>query len=119
MHAPFFFAGTSGMVFAEPNKSAFPPAFRDQSRLAYYASLFNSLEVNSSFYKVPLATTVQRWATEVPDDFRFTFKLWREITHVKGFDYRPEDVHRFMQVIAQAGDKKGCLLLQFPPSLTI
>jgi uncharacterized protein YecE (DUF72 family) len=114
-----YWAGTSGLVLPVPNKQAFPPEYRDKSRLTYYASLLNSLEVNSSFYKVPQPATVKKWADSVPEDFVFTFKLWQEITHVKGFAYKQEDVLRFMEVINQAGNKKGCLLVQFPPSLTI
>lgn len=113
------FSGTSGLVLPVPNKQAFPREYRDKSRLTYYASLFNSIEINSSFYKVPKGSTVAKWATEVPAGFRFTFKLWRDITHVKALDFKPADVLRFMEVIAQAGDKKGSLLIQFPPSLTI
>jgi uncharacterized protein YecE (DUF72 family) len=112
-------AGTSGLVLPVPNKQAFPPEFRDKSRLTYYSSLLNSLEVNSSFYKVPQPATVRKWAEMVPDDFVFTFKLWQEITHIKGFAYNREDLLRFMNVIDQAGAKKGCLLVQFPPSLTV
>jgi uncharacterized protein YecE (DUF72 family) len=112
-------AGTSGLVLPVPNKQAFPPEFRDKSRLTYYGSLLNSLEVNSSFYKIPQPATVKKWAESVPADFTFTFKLWQEITHVKAFAYKREDVLRFMDVIDQAGNKKGCLLIQFPPSLTI
>ena len=113
------FAGTSGLVLPVPNKLAYPPEFRDKSRLAYYASLFNSIEINSSFYKVPMAATVQKWAESVPGNFRFTFKLWREITHNKLLAFREEDVYRFMSVIDLAGSKKGCLLVQFPASITI
>lgn len=112
-------AGTSGIVLPVPNKLAFPPEFQDKSRLAYYSSLLNSLEVNSSFYKLPQAATVRKWAETVPDDFVFTFKLWQEITHIKDFAYKREDVLRFMEVIDQAGTKKGCLLVQFPPSFNI
>jgi uncharacterized protein YecE (DUF72 family) len=114
-----FYSGTSGLVLPVPNKLAYPPAFQDKSRLQYYASLFNSIEINSSFYKVPMVATVRKWAGSVPDAFRFTFKLWREITHNKGLAYKPEDIARFMQVIAQAGNKKGSLLVQFPASITI
>lgn len=114
-----FRAGTSGIVLPVPNKQAFPPEFADKSRLTYYSSLLNSLEVNSSFYKVPQPATVRKWADSVPDNFIFTFKLWQEITHIKGFAYKREDVLRFMEVIDQVGGKKGCLLVQFPPSLTV
>ena len=114
-----YWSGASGLVLPVPNKKAFPPAFRDKSRLTYYSSLFNSIEVNSSFYKVPQAATVGKWAASVPENFVFTFKLWRDITHAKGFVYDPQQVLRFMEVISPAGTKKGCLLIQFPPSLTI
>jgi uncharacterized protein YecE (DUF72 family) len=112
-------AGTSGLVLPVPNKQAFPPEYKDKSRLTYYSSLLNTIEVNSSFYKVPQAATVKKWADSVPEDFVFTFKLWQEITHIKGFAYDPEHVLRFMEVIKEAGKKKGCLLVQFPPSLTV
>lgn len=112
-------SGTSGLVLPVPNKLAFPPEFSNKSRLTYYSSLLNSLEVNSSFYKVPLGSTVRKWAESVAEDFVFTFKLWQEITHVKNFLYKREDVFRFMDVIDQTADKKGCLLIQFPPGLTI
>ncbi len=114
-----YYAGTSGLVLPVPNKLAYPPEFQDKSRLAYYGALFNSIEVNSSFYKVPMAATVAKWAGEVPDGFRFTFKLWRDITHNKGIVYDADDIARFMQVISRAGDKKGSLLVQFPASITI
>lgn len=113
-----FYSGTSGLVLPI-TKRLFPPGFQDKSRLTYYASLVNSIEINSSFYKVPMASTVQKWAAEVPVSFQFTFKLWREITHTKQLAFNQQDVERFMQVIANAGPKKGCLLVQFPPSVKI
>ncbi|WP_276482200.1 DUF72 domain-containing protein [Paraflavitalea pollutisoli] len=114
-----YHAGTSNIVLPVPNKLAFPPEYRNKSRLTYYSSLLNSLEVNSSFYKMPRGTTVKKWTTEVPADFTFSFKLWQEITHSKGFNYHREEVQRFMEQIDQAGAHKGCLLVQFPPSLTV
>jgi len=113
-----FYGGISGLQIPIP-KREFPPEFADKSRLSFYASLFNSIEINSSFYKVPLAATVAKWSADVPQNFKFTYKLWQEITHNKELVFNPEDVDRFMQVIDNAGDKKGCLLVQFPPSITI
>jgi uncharacterized protein YecE (DUF72 family) len=112
-----FWAGTSGMVVPAANKAAFPEPFRDQPRLAYYASLFNSLEVNSSFYKVPMPSTFEKWAATVPDHFRFTVKLGRHITHERGLIFRDKDIDHFMTAADFIGSKKGCLLIQFPASL--
>ncbi|WP_109700235.1 DUF72 domain-containing protein [Chitinophaga deserti] len=114
-----YHSGTSGLVLPVPNKQAFPPEYKDKSRLTYYASLFNSIEINRSFYTVPMASTVKRWTEEVPDGFTFTYKLWRGITHVKDLAYKDEDVIRFMSAIGEAGQKKGCLLIQLPPSASI
>lgn len=114
-----FRSGTSGLVIPVPNKQAFPPEYRDKSRLTYYASLFNSIEINSSFYKVPMGSTVRKWAESVPDNFTFTFKLWKEITHAKGFTPDLDAVDRFMDVIDHAGAKKGSLLIQLPPGITV
>lgn len=107
------------MALPVPNKNAYPPEFQEGPRLAYYAHLFKSIENNSSFYKIPMARTVAKWTAEVPEDFRFTFKLWRDITHVKNLLFKDDDVHRFMQVINTVADKEGCLLVQFPPKLEL
>lgn len=115
--APRFYAGTSNIILPVPNKSYYPPEYQDKSRLQYYASLFNSVEINSSFYKLPMARTVERWATEVPPHFRFSFKLWREITHAKELHYDTSNIERFLQVVDKAGSKRGCLLIQFPASI--
>src|SRR2546423_6921762 len=64
-----FYSGTSGLVLPF-SKRSFPAEFKDKSRLHYYASLFNSIEINSSFYKMPMASTIKRWGESVPDGFR-------------------------------------------------
>jgi uncharacterized protein YecE (DUF72 family) len=109
--------GTSGLVLPVPNKQAFPEEFRTGTRLAYYASLFNSIEINSSFYKIPMPVTFSKWAGEVPAHFRFTVKLWRGITHVAGLQFAPADINRCLYAAHQLGQKQGCLLIQLPPGL--
>ncbi|MDB5131739.1 MAG: hypothetical protein JWR02_1488 [Mucilaginibacter sp.] len=113
------YTGTSGLVLPLPNRRSFPPEMQNKSRLEIYSSIFNSIEINSCFYKVPMASTVEKWAASVPHGFKFTFKLWRQITHNKGLVFNSEEIEFFMQTIAYAGEKKGCLLIQFPPSITI
>ena len=111
------YIGTSGLVLPVPNKAALPPAFRDKPRLAYYATLFNSLEINSSFYKVPMPATFEKWAAIVPDSFRFTVKLGRHITHEKGFVFHSKAIDDFVAAADRLGSKKGCMLIQLPPGL--
>jgi len=115
-----YYSGTSGLLLPVPNKSFYPPAFQDKSRLSYYSALFNSIEVNSSFYKVPLASTIKKWASEIStEEFKFTFKLSREITHQRNLLFSEDAVSEFMSRINQIGDKKGSLLVQFPGRVKI
>jgi uncharacterized protein YecE (DUF72 family) len=117
-HSHLIYSGTSGIVLPVA-KHAFPEAFKHESRLSYYGTLFNSLEINSSFKKLPMARTVEKWAAIVPGDFRFTFKLSKSITHNKHLHFETADVQRFFQVVDHAGDKKGCVLIQFPGKITV
>lgn len=116
-YTPRMYCGTSNIVLPVPNKTHFPPQYQDKTRLHYYATIFNSLEVNSSFYKIPLGRTVQKWSQDVPGSFLFTFKLWKNITHAKDLQYDPADISRFLNAIGHVGSKKGCLLIQFPASI--
>jgi len=118
INSPSFCSGLSGLQLNIP-RYLYPPPYENASRLTFYASLFNSIEINSSFYEIPQKATVAKWASSVPDDFKFTFKLWKEITHSKGFGFNVVDVSTFLNVITSVEDKKGCLLIQLPPSLGI
>ena len=110
------YSGLSGLELPIP-KYLFPEPYQNASRLTYYATFFNSIEINSTFYKLPMPKTIERWVLEVPENFKFTVKLWKEITHVKELDFKQADINQFFNVIAKIGYKKGCLLIQFPPSL--
>jgi uncharacterized protein YecE (DUF72 family) len=113
-----FYSGMSGLALPFP-KYKFPEAFQNSSRLTYYGSQFNSIEINRSFYALPNAKTVAKWAAEVPANFKFTFKLWKQVTHLKGEPFEESDVQKFIEAINNVGVKKGCLLIQFPPSVKI
>lgn len=108
------YCGTSNIVLPVRNKTAFPESFRDRSHLEYYASLFNSVEINSTFYKLPLPATTAKWASLVPVDFRFTVKISKTITHQKELVFNPADVSKFFETVKGFGHKKGCLLIQLP-----
>lgn len=114
-----YYSGTSGLVLPVPNKLYFPEQYKNKSRLTYYGSLFNSIEINSSFYKVPKPLTVEKWAAGVPADFKFTFKLHRAFTHQKALQFDPGELSKFIKTISFVGDKKGCLLIQLPPGTKI
>ena len=101
------------------NKLSFPPEYRLKSRLHYYSNMFNSIEVNSCFYKTPLRTTYEKWVKDVPGDFQFTLKLSREITHAKDLSCDLDCINSFLQSAGGTGNKKGCLLIQFPGKINL
>jgi uncharacterized protein YecE (DUF72 family) len=111
------YIGTSNVVLPGPKKD-FPKEHRGRTRLGYYALLFHTVELNSTFYKLPRSTTIEKWCHEVPDHFKFTTKLWRQITHQKKLQYHDRDLIHFMDVMNSFGTKKGCLLVQFPATIT-
>lgn len=111
-----FYTGTSNVVLPYPNRNHFPDEYREKSRLAFYSTLLNSVEINSSFYKLPMRRTTEKWAKEVQGDFRFTFKLSKSVTHCPELKFNSAEVHQFWEVINGVEERKGCVLLQFPAS---
>ncbi|MEO7982480.1 MAG: DUF72 domain-containing protein [Bacteroidota bacterium] len=101
------------------NKVTFPPAYQLKSRLHYYSTLFNTIEVNSCFYKIPLRATYEKWAKDVPEDFQFSLKLSKDITHAKELHGDLTCMNKFLQAATGTGNKKGCLLIQFPGKVSL
>ncbi len=88
------------------------------SELAEYARWCNAVEGNTTFYAVPAARTVARWAEQAPADFRFAFKLPRHITHelrLRG-DAAPTALAEFLEAIEPLGERVGPVQVQLPPS---
>src|SRR5205085_1383658 len=77
---------------------------------------FNAVEINSSFYKSHKPATYARWAESTPDDFRFSVKLPKEITHVRKLVESTEPLDAFLHEISHLGRKLGPVLIQQPPS---
>ena len=100
-------------------KKDFPPPYNVRSRLHYYSSIFNTVEVNSCFYKTPMLKTFERWAADVPEGFQFTIKLSKEVTHVKELKGELACMNTFVNNAGGLGHKKGCLLIQFPGKITL
>ncbi len=88
------------------------------STLASYATRFNTTEINSSFYRPHQQKTYARWADSVPDDFLFSVKVPKLITHELGLRNAGSALDGFLDEVAGLGRKLGGLLLQLPPSLT-
>lgn len=96
------------------------------NELEYYSQFFNTVEINSSFYRPPNPGYVYNWVRRVPEDFLFTVKLWQKFTHPKMYQestgkdavISQADVDLFKQSIEPLVryGKLGAMLAQFPPS---
>ena len=82
-----------------------------------YSQVFNSCEINSSFYRPHKTETWERWAKSVPAEFRFSVKAPRSITHEAKLNCSSESLSSFLQQIKFLYDKLGPVLIQLPPSL--
>ena len=105
--------GTAGWVVPANVRDQFGT---DGTQLERYARRFNCVEINSSFYRPHRASTYERWARSVPDDFRFALKMPKEITHVRRLVDADDDIERFLEASSGLGHKRGVLLVQLPPS---
>jgi uncharacterized protein YecE (DUF72 family) len=106
--------GTAGWGIRSEHREAFPP---DGSHLERYAARFNAVEINSSFYRPHRRSTYERWARSVGDDFRFSVKLPKTISHARFAVGLGPEIARFTDAVTGLGDKLGIVLVQFPPSL--
>ncbi|HLL19846.1 MAG TPA: DUF72 domain-containing protein, partial [Rubrivivax sp.] len=87
------------------------------SVLARYATRFNAVEINSSFYRSHRQATYRRWADTVPNDFRFSLKLPKLITHEHRLQQCESALDQFVDECSGLGDKLAGVLVQLPPSL--
>lgn len=87
------------------------------SALARYATRFNAVEINSSFYRPHQQKTYARWAETVPNDFLFSVKIPKTVTHAARLVKAGSLLDAFLDQAHGLGRKLGCLLVQLPPSL--
>lgn len=106
--------GTAGWALPRAEQPAFPP---DGTHLQRYAARFPAVEMNSSFHRPHAPATYARWAASVPDDFRFSVKAPKAITHERRLADADDLLAAFLAQVSGLGAKLGCLLLQLPPSL--
>ena len=107
--------GTCAWNFEDWRDVFYPAGLDSSGQLPYYAQYLPAVEVDSTFYHIPALKVVANWADRTPDDFVFTAKMPREITH----DARLRDCRRqldaFLGSLRPLGEKLGAVLVQLPP----
>jgi uncharacterized protein YecE (DUF72 family) len=106
--------GTAGWTLPREQQRRFSA---EGSHLQRYAAVLPAAEINTTFYRSHRAATWARWAGSVPDDFRFSAKLPRAITHAARLVDVDAALDTFLAEVGLLGPKLGCVLVQLPPSL--
>lgn len=109
--------GCSGWNYKDWRGKFYPEKLAAKNWLQYYSEQFNTVEVNSTFYRFPKDEYLERWRTTVPEDFLFTLKGSRYVTHMKKLNEVEDSVARFNEVAKLLKEKLGSVLWQLPPSL--
>ncbi len=115
-----YYVGCSGFHYKSWRGPFYPDGMKSGDWLAYYANKFNTVEINNSYYSLPEKTTLQSWDKNTPDDFLFTFKGSRYITHTKKLkedDALKNALDNFFGRIMVIKKKIGCILWQLPGNL--
>src|SRR5262249_35468190 len=107
--------GTSGYVYASGRRRFSPAGLPTRAWLAYYATHFDTVELNGTFYRLPEAPVFARWRTQVPAGFTFAVKFSRFGTHMKRLLGARETIGRFAQPARRLGPPPGPIRVQLPP----
>src|ERR1700724_1109706 len=105
--------GTSAFTAAGWPGTFYPKGLSEREYLTYYATKFDTVEVDSTFYRTPTLTTVQGWYSKTPSGFIFAAKVPQKITHEKMLHDCDAEMTEFLNVMNALREKLGPLLLQF------
>jgi uncharacterized protein YecE (DUF72 family) len=107
--------GTSGWSYQHWKGLFYPENVKEADWLTYYSSHFDSVEINSTFYRLPSEKTAQNWKHSVPKNFTFSVKASQYITHQKKLKDPVQSSRKFFESLKLLTDNLGPLLFQLPP----
>lgn len=110
--------GTMGWGYTDWSGTFYPKAAASRNYIALYAKVFEAVEIDSTFYGTPREKQVKQWAQATPETFRFCPKVPRLITHDLRLVDAREPLAEFVRVMGLLGERRGPMLLQFPPDFT-
>jgi uncharacterized protein YecE (DUF72 family) len=109
--------GTSGWSYKHWRGTFYPDKIKVKDHFAYYIKMFNTVEINNTFYGIPADETFINWKKIVPDNFVYVIKANRFITHMKKLHDPAESALPFIDKVELLGNTLGAVLFQLPPFL--
>lgn len=110
-----YFLGCSGWYYTDWKGRFYPEKLGKSKWLEFYSKQFNTVEINSTFYRFPSEKTVEGWYHKTPENFKFTLKANQVITHRRRFKNTQNTLNRFYNLAKILNEKLGCILFQLPP----
>jgi uncharacterized protein YecE (DUF72 family) len=107
--------GTSGWHYEHWVGAFYPEGTKPEAMLEYYAGVFRSVELNSTFYRLPEPITLAHWRDSTPAGFVLAFKAGRYVTHVKKLRDPDRSLGKTVAAARVLGEKLGPILFQLPP----
>ncbi|MBO9658663.1 MAG: DUF72 domain-containing protein [Chitinophagaceae bacterium] len=107
--------GTSGWHYKHWKNTFYPNELPEKQQFPFYATRFNTVEINNSFYKLPAEDVFRQWRKDSPRDFLFVIKASRFITHMKKLNLDKDGIRLFFSRVKLLKEKLGPILFQLPP----
>jgi uncharacterized protein YecE (DUF72 family) len=108
--------GCSGWQYKHWRGDFYPRDIRQTRWFEYYANVFDTVEINNTFYRLPEAETFERWASRAPAGFLYAVKASRFLTHMKKLKEPEEPLDRLLGRARALGRHLGPILYQLPPN---
>jgi len=111
------YVGCSGYFYRDWMGVFYPEDLKSYKWLDFYSKHFNTVEINSTFYHFPKKKNIKTWIKHVPEDFIFSVKVNKLITHIKRFSKVQDTLEQFYDIVSSGlGKHLGCFLFQLPAS---
>ncbi|MEL6943039.1 MAG: DUF72 domain-containing protein, partial [Bacteroidota bacterium] len=109
------YIGCTGWGMKEWIGNAYPKGAKAKDFLKHYGEQFNTIELNTTHYRIPDEATIEKWYKETPEDFRFCPKIPQSISHSRTLGMDSSNIPLFCDRIRLLKEKLGCCFMQLPP----
>lgn len=114
-----FFVGCTGWSMKEWVGKVYPKGTKTKDYLEAYGQQFNTIELNTTHYRIPSPEMILKWKTKTPADFKFCPKIPQTISHSRNLGVNTPALLQFCDVIQGLGEKLGCCFMQLPPYFNV
>ena len=112
---PILYVGCTGWSMKEWLGYVYPKNAKTKAYLQHYTTQFNTIELNTTHYRIPTIETIQKWYQESTADFKFCPKIPQAISHSSAMGLADGKLIAFCESIQGLKEKLGCCFMQMPP----